>query len=294
MKKETGNSKAAPGKTGARSSANAVKKSSASSNGRSSSGNGSKASGSNGRAASANGNSKAASANGRSASGNGSTKAAGSNGRTAPGNGQNKSRTQTSSNGQAVKAKSGAAKGLNTLFEDMLADIYWAEKALTKALPKMMKNASSPELKEALQEHLAVTQEQVSRVEEVFAVIGKPAKAKKCAAMEGLIKEGEEIMQETEQGVVRDAGIIAAGQKIEHYEIASYGTLSAFARTLGETEAADLLDQTLEEEKEADDNLTQVAMTAVNVDAAAEDDEAEEEDDVEEEDEEEDEEEEDE
>ncbi len=166
-----------------------------------------------------------------------------------------------------VQAKSDAATGLMELFEEQLQDIYWAEKALTKALPKMIKNATSEELVTALEEHLAVTMEQVARVEEVFAVLGKPAKAKKCEAMDGLIKEGEEIMKGTVKGVVRDAGIIAAGQKVEHYEIASYGTLASFARTLGETEAADLLDQTLEEEKEADQTLTTVAESSINVEA---------------------------
>jgi ferritin-like metal-binding protein YciE len=197
--------------------------------------------------------------------------AAATNGRKASSNGQ-----------QAVAAKSDAAQGLSDLFEDMLKDIYWAEKALTKALPKMGKNATSPELQSALQDHLAVTQEQVSRLEQVFEILGKPARAKKCAAMEGLIKEGEEIMQETEKGMVRDAGIIAGGQKIEHYEIASYGTLVSFAKTLGEEEAAGLLEQTLNEEKEADEKLTEVAETAVNVgamEAGDDEDEDEEEDD---------------
>lgn len=187
-------------------------------------------------------------------------------------------RSSTSTtNGQGVKTKSDAAEGLRELFEDQLKDIYWAEKALTKALTKMTKNATSEELRTALEEHIAVTEEQVTRVEEVFSVIGKPAKSKKCEAMEGLIKEGEEIMQSTEKGMVRDAGIIAACQKVEHYEIASYGTLAAFAKTLGETEAADLLEQTLEEEKEADQTLTQVAESAINVGAAEGDEEEEDE-----------------
>lgn len=167
-----------------------------------------------------------------------------------------------------VKAKPDAAAGLDSLFGDMLKDIYWAEKALTKAIPKMGKNATSPELKEALAEHLAVTQEQVQRLEQVFEAVGKKATAKKCEAMAGLIKEAEEIMQETEKGVVRDAGIIAAAQKVEHYEIASYGTLYTFAKTLGHSHAADLLEETLIEEKEADETLTTVAESTVNVEAA--------------------------
>ena len=191
---------------------------------------------------------------------------------------------EASSNGQEIRAKSDAATGLRSLFEDMLKDIYWAEKALTKAIPKMAKNATSPELQEALQEHLAVTQEQVERLDQVFEALGKPARAKKCAAMEGLIKEGEEIMQETEKGMVRDAGIIAGGQKIEHYEIASYGTLVSFARTLGEEEIAGMLEETLNEEKEADQLLTQVAESAVNIGAAQEEEEDDDEDEEEEDD----------
>jgi len=167
-----------------------------------------------------------------------------------------------------IKAKASAAEGLKDLFIDSLKDIYWAEKALTKALPKMAKNATSENLKAALEEHLTVTQEQVSRLEQVFEIIGKKAAAKKCDAMEGLIKEGESIMQETQPGAVRDAGIIAASQKIEHYEIATYGTLCAFAKTLGEDEAVQLLEMTLAEEKEADVTLTEAAYNTINFDAA--------------------------
>ncbi|RZJ34520.1 MAG: ferritin-like domain-containing protein [Flavobacterium sp.] len=170
-----------------------------------------------------------------------------------------------------TRAKSTAAEGLQDLFEDMLKDIYWAEKALTKALPKMAKNATSPNLISTIEDHLKVTEGQVSRLEQVFEMIGKKAQAKKCDAMEGLIKEGESIVQETEVGPVRDAGIIAASQKIEHYEIASYGTLRAFAKTLGEDEVVSLLDQTLNEEKEADTLLTEAAYNTINFDAAEED-----------------------
>jgi ferritin-like metal-binding protein YciE len=159
---------------------------------------------------------------------------------------------------------------LMKLFEDELMDIYWAEKALTKAIPKMAKNATSPELKEALESHLEQTVEQVSRVEMVFELLGKKANAKKCEAMEGLIKEGEEIMDECEEGAMRDAGIISAGQKIEHYEIATYGTLRQFAETLGLTEAVTLLEATLNEEKAADERLSEVAKT-INMEAAEED-----------------------
>ena len=179
----------------------------------------------------------------------------------------------TSSKTKAVKPKASAADGLRELFEDSLKDIYWAEKALTKALPKMAKNATSENLKTALEDHLGVTEKQVQRLEQVFALIGKKAVAKKCDAMDGLIKEGNSIIEETQPGAVRDAGIIAASQKIEHYEIATYGTLCAFAKTLGEEEAAEILHATLEEEKEADVTLTEAAYNTINFDAVDEMDE---------------------
>jgi ferritin-like metal-binding protein YciE len=171
--------------------------------------------------------------------------------------------------------------GLRELFVSELKDIYWAEKALTKALPKMSKKATSEELQNSIEDHLKVTEEQVTRLEQVFEVLNVKPQAKKCEAMAGLIKEAEQIMSETEEGVVRDAGIISAAQKVEHYEIATYGTLCAFAKTLGENEAADLLSQTLDEEKEADETLSQIAETSINVEAA--DMEAEEEEEEEEE-----------
>ena len=158
-------------------------------------------------------------------------------------------------------------EGLRELFVSSLKDIYWAEKALTKALPKMAKKATAQNLIDAINDHLAVTQEQVTRLEQVFEIVGEKAAAKKCDAMEGLIKEADGIVEETERGSVRDAGIIAASQKIEHYEIATYGTLVAFAKTLGENEAADLLHQTLEEEKNADIALTEAAYHTINSDA---------------------------
>ena len=170
--------------------------------------------------------------------------------------------------------KTGKAAVLSTklekLFEDELKDIYWAEKALTKALPKMMKNASSPELVDAIENHLEETEEQVKRVEQVFELLGKKPAAKKCEAMDGLIKEAEELMKDSDEGVMRDAAIISAAQKVEHYEIASYGTLRAFAETLGLDDAAALLEQTLGEEKNADEKLTEVALSAINLEAASE------------------------
>jgi len=185
----------------------------------------------------------------------------------APAKSTTKAPAKSTSPKGVVKAKSSAAEGLRELFVDSLKDIYWAEKALTKALPKMAKNATSQNLKDAINDHLTVTEGQVTRLEQVFAAVGEKAAAKKCDAMEGLIKEGEGIMEETEVGAVRDAGIIAASQKIEHYEIATYGTLAAFAKTLGEDEAVALLVQTLNEEKEADVTLTEAAYNTINFDA---------------------------
>jgi len=177
--------------------------------------------------------------------------------------------------GGKVKPKQSASEGLRELYIDSLKDIYWAEKALLKALPKMAKNAESEKLRMSIEEHTTVTEEQVARLEKIFELAGKKATAKKCEAMEGLIKEGQEIMEETQPGPVRDAGIIAASQKIEHYEIATYGTLRAFANTLGETEAVALLEQTLNEEKEADSILTEAAYNDINFEANEEDEAAE-------------------
>lgn len=180
----------------------------------------------------------------------------------------------SSRNGKQSKEKSTNApmqsSQLMKLFEDELKDIYWAEKALTKAIPKMIKNATAPELIEALTSHLEETENQVTRLELVFESIDKKAVAKKCEAMEGLIKEAGEIMESCEPGAMCDAGIISAGQKVEHYEIATYGTLRQFAETLGLTEAATLLEATLEEEKAADEKLSEVATDAINIEAAEE------------------------
>ncbi|MCJ8155094.1 ferritin-like domain-containing protein [Chryseobacterium sp. SSA4.19] len=182
-------------------------------------------------------------------------------------------KTETRENGNTGKiaAKSSAAEGLRELFIDELKDIIYAERALVKSLPKMAKNATEPKLIQAIEEHVAVTEGQVQRLEKVFEILGESNRGKKCDAMEGLIKEGEGIMEETEAGPVRDAGIISASQKIEHYEIASYGTLAAFARTLGEDEVASLLEATLAEEKEADSLLTESAYNSINFQAADED-----------------------
>lgn len=161
-----------------------------------------------------------------------------------------------------------AAVELKDFFIDSLKDIYWAENALVSALPKMVQNATSPLLASAIQEHLEVTKNQVARLETIFELLGEKAEGKKCEAMAGLLKEGDSILEETVPGPVRDAGIIAASQKIEHYEIATYGTLCAFAKTLGENDAAKLLNQTLAEEKEADMILSDAAYSSINFKAA--------------------------
>ena len=178
------------------------------------------------------------------------------------------------SNGKSSKSENGSANGnsqLDKLFTDSLKDIYWAEKHLTKTLPKMKKKATTDELKSAIEEHLAQTEEHVSRLEQVFQLCGKKAQAKKCDAMEGLTKEGDSIMEETEPNTMtRDAGIIMAAQKVEHYEIATYGSLVQLAKTLGRNDAAEILHQTLEEEKQADEKLTEIAEWNVNQAAAQE------------------------
>ena len=155
-------------------------------------------------------------------------------------------------------------ESLDELLAEELKDIYSAEKQLLRALPKMAKKASAPELKTALQEHAEMTQRQIERLEDVFEALGKPAKAKTCKAMQGLIEEATEIMEEDASDSVLDAGIIAAAQKVEHYEIASYGTVRTWARLCGEEEAANLLQETLDEESQTDERLTELAESIVN------------------------------
>ncbi|QEE50500.1 ferritin-like domain-containing protein [Flavobacterium alkalisoli] len=166
-----------------------------------------------------------------------------------------------------VKSKSTAAEALHDLYIDSLKDIYWAEKALLKALPKMAKNATTKSLSDTIDSHMTETEGQIERLEKVFEMAGKKASGKKCEAMAGLLKEGEDILESTEPGAVRDAGIIAASQKIEHYEIATYGTLCAFAKTLGYDDAAKILHETLMEEKAADQKLTDNAYNKINFEA---------------------------
>lgn len=172
------------------------------------------------------------------------------------------------------KEAQGAGKGntqLEKFFTDSLKDIYWAEKHLTKALPKMAKAATTEELKSAIEDHLAQTEEQITRLEQVFELIGQKAQAKKCDAMEGLIKEGEGVIEETEDGsMTRDVAIIMASQKVEHYEIATYGSLVQLAMTMGLDEAAEILAVTLEEEKQTDINLTEIAENNINWEAEQE------------------------
>jgi len=177
----------------------------------------------------------------------------------------------------AINAKPDAAMNLRDLLIDGLKDIYWAEKALTTALPKLVKNATASDLAYALKNHLEETKNHVTKLEEVFISLDEKASARKCVAMEGLINEANHIMEDTMQGAVRDAGIIAAAQKVEHYEIASYGALATFARTLGEEEAASILEDILAEEKAADETLSQLAETSIDEEANDSDEESDEE-----------------
>jgi len=158
---------------------------------------------------------------------------------------------------------------MEELFIEELRDLYDAEKQLTKALPKMAKAASSEELRTAFEEHLEQTEGQVGRLEEIFKALGEKATGKTCAAMAGLIKEGNEIAQEIEESAVRDAGLIAAAQKVEHYEISGYGSARPHAELLGNDEAVSLLEETLEEEKSTDERLTELAESIINEEAVS-------------------------
>ena len=155
---------------------------------------------------------------------------------------------------------------LRQTFLDELADAYDAEKQLIKALPKMVKAAQHEDLKQGFEEHLEQTQQHVERIEQVFEIFGQPAKGKKCKAMQGLIEEGKELIDEDEG----DAALICAAQKVEHYEIAAYGCMTVWAKLLGEEEVADLLGETLGEEKETDEKLSDLAETCINVEESEE------------------------
>jgi ferritin-like metal-binding protein YciE len=164
---------------------------------------------------------------------------------------------------------------LDKLFEETLRDIYYAEKKILKALPKMVKKASSQNLARAFETHIAETEAQVERLEEIFELLGKAPRGKTCPAIDGIIEEGEEIMKEAEDDTVRDAGMLAAAQAVEHYEITRYGTLKSWANKLGMSDAAKLLDATLQEEKSTDVKLSELAESEINVDAEQGDDEEE-------------------
>jgi ferritin-like metal-binding protein YciE len=156
---------------------------------------------------------------------------------------------------------------LEDLYEDLLKDLYSAEKQLVKALPKMAKNADSRDLKKAFEEHLGQTEQHVERIEQIFSDLEGSPRGKKCVGMEGLIEEGNELLKEDVEPDVLDAGLIAAAQKVEHYEIASYGTARAWAEKMGHNDAARLLQQTLEEEATANEKLTELAESYINMEA---------------------------
>ena len=179
----------------------------------------------------------------------------------------------TGTKSKAGKTSPDAEAGLRELFEDQLKDMYWAENAFAKFMPKTVEKVTSQELIDSLTEHMEVTKRQVTRLENVFELVGCKVKGEKCEAMEGLIKEAQDIIDSTDEGPVRDAGIIGAVQKVEHYEIASYGTLRSFANILGEHEAASLLEETLNEEKDADAELTELAESFINIEASGMEDE---------------------
>lgn len=185
--------------------------------------------------------------------------------------------TAKTAKGPAKASKTAPTNGgakdsmLEEFFTDELKDIYWAEKHLVKTLPKMQKAATSQELKQAFAGHLETTKGHVTRLEQVFEMLGKKAQAKKCDAMEGITKEGASIIEDTKAGTAtRDVGLILAGQKVEHYEISTYGGLAQLARTLGKEDVANILAETLAEEKEADELLTSVAENNINYEASEE------------------------
>ncbi|MEG3086869.1 YciE/YciF ferroxidase family protein [Sphingomonas sp. PB4P5] len=160
-----------------------------------------------------------------------------------------------------------AEKTLETLFHDTLRDIYYAERKILKSLPKMARAAQSPQLKAAFLKHKDQTEGQIERLQQVFEIIGKPARGKTCDAIEGILAEGDEIMDEYKDNVALDAGLLAAAQAVEHYEITRYGTLKRWANVLGLPDAVALLDETLQEESQTDEDLTTIADASVNAEA---------------------------
>ncbi len=159
-------------------------------------------------------------------------------------------------------------KDLNGLFLDTLKDIYYAEKQIYKALPKLAKAAQSDKLRAAFEKHHDETEGQIERLEKIFEQLEKPARGKKCDAIEGILDEGQEVMQEYKGSPALDAGLLAAAQAVEHYEISRYGTLKSWAEGLGMRDAVKLLDQTLAEEKKTDETLSKIAVTSINAEAA--------------------------
>lgn len=179
-------------------------------------------------------------------------------------------RTSATPDKKSGKDKMGNSE-FHEFFVDELKDIYWAEKHLVKALPKMKKASTSPKLAAAFEKHTEETNKHIAALEEAFSLLGEKAQGKKCDAMEGLLKEAEGIIEDTESGtLVRDAGLILAAQKVEHYEIATYGTLAAFAKNMGHNEVAKILHKTLENEKATDAALTEIAVGSINAKAAKE------------------------
>lgn len=179
--------------------------------------------------------------------------------------------TTSNKSSKATPGKMDNQSLLRKFFVEELQDIYWAEKHLAKELPKLQKAATSEELADAFGDHQAETEEHVSRLEDVFKMLGETAKAKKCQAMEGLVKEATEIVDETEEETAtRDVALIMAAQKMEHYEIATYGSLVQLAKTLGLHDVANVLGETLNEEKECDELLTHIAKGSVNEQGATE------------------------
>jgi ferritin-like metal-binding protein YciE len=157
---------------------------------------------------------------------------------------------------------------MDELFIDELKDLYSAEKQITRALPKLVKAATSDDLRQAFQSHLEETNGHVTRLEKAFEILGKSPKGKVCVGMKGVLEEGAEVLEDTDKGEVRDAGLISAAQRVEHYEMAGYGSARDFAKLLGQDEIAELLQETLEEEKAADKKLTSISKQ-VNAEAQA-------------------------
>jgi ferritin-like metal-binding protein YciE len=182
--------------------------------------------------------------------------------------------SNSKSNGRTTKPAKDNKTMLEEFFVEELKDIYWAEKHLTKALPKLAKAATSEELATAIENHKVQTDEHVSRLEEVFEMMEETARGKKCEAMEGLVKEGESVVEDTEdESATRDVALIMACQKVEHYEIATYGGLVTLAKTIGRDDVAEILAQTLAEEKETDELLTTIAESSANMEASEEEEE---------------------